>query len=264
MKILGYEISAKKGIIVVFIIFAIIIVGIIGYAIDRSGKKIIIEAKSEKDSKEKIEIGKKEEDTLSDSTEKFEHIEEINIYVVGCVEKPGIVTIKKGDMINDAIIAAGGVKDNADLQNINLVYKLTGNVMLRIRSVEEVSKEPDGGSEAGSGVKIIKDSGGAVVENSKSSGLADDGKVNINTASGAELESLPGIGKATAKDILAYREKNGDFKSIEDIKKVPGIKEGRFNSIKDYITVDWFAYDANKSRQRLPAFMYLKKEENNY
>ena len=65
----------------------------------------------------------------------------------------------------------------------------------------------------------------------------DDGLVNINTASAAELQSLPGIGEAKAKQIVSYREANGDFSSIEDIKNVSGIGDGIFNQINSLIKI---------------------------
>ncbi|HHW31893.1 MAG TPA: competence protein ComEA [Clostridiaceae bacterium] len=193
-----------------------------------------------------------------EADEKIEDGEKIHVYVTGCVNNPGIVTLKKGQIINDAIIAAGGATNDADIENINLVYRLEGNAMLYIRSKAEIANygeqaDPEhkqeekqtaqgkiiepGQGEAGPGVKIIYDSGGAVVYEEKTN-TDNKGKVNINTADISQLTTLPGIGEATAKDIIEYREKNGKFKTIEDIMKVPRIKEGRFNNIKDLIVVD--------------------------
>lgn len=187
----------------------------------------------------------------------IEEENKIHVYVTGCVNNPGIVTLKKGQLIYDAIIAAGGATSDADLENINLVYKLESNAMLYIRSKMESAEsgEPEekaggrkgipsgqgeagpGQGEAGPGIKIVYDSGGAVVYEERAK-TDTGGKVNINTADINQLKTLPGIGEATAKDIIEYREKNGRFNKIEDIMKVPGIKEGRFNNIKDYIVVD--------------------------
>ncbi|MCX7922511.1 MAG: helix-hairpin-helix domain-containing protein [Clostridia bacterium] len=87
-----------------------------------------------------------------------------------------------------------------------------------------------------SGIEIVKDSGG-VVANEVVIAAKSDGKININTATIKELDSLSGIGESIAQDIIDYREKNGGFKSINDIMKVAGIKEKTFNKIKDRITV---------------------------
>ncbi|MGI6669772.1 MAG: helix-hairpin-helix domain-containing protein [Acetivibrionales bacterium] len=182
--------------------------------------------------------------------------EYIKVYVVGCVKNPGIVTIEKGQLIDDAVKKAGGPTGDADLDNINMVYALNENVMLRIKSKSETAHEAEaaksngtepvtGRSAAGSGAVIIPGSGsGAEItgddENTGKSTKTSEkkGLVNINTASIAELDTLPGIGEATAKEIISFREKNGGFKKIEDIMKVPRIKQNRFQSIKDYITVD--------------------------
>ena len=77
----------------------------------------------------------------------------------------------------------------------------------------------------------------AVSENSAARTGADNGLVNINTASVSELTGVSGIGESRAQAIIDYREKNGAFKSVEEIKKVDGIKDGLFAKIKDYITV---------------------------
>jgi len=241
INIFGREVTIKREIVAAIIAFVVIITGLIGYSIERSGHKIIIDAESDKAGKEEIEIEKYEQTgTVQDGRETQEPADEIKVYVVGRVKKPGIVTLRKGDLINDAILAAGGAEDDADLENINLVYKLTDNVMLKIRSRDEVKEDYGNGSEAGTGASIVTGTGnGAVVSsNEGKSNNSNGSKININTASIDELDTLPGIGKATAKDIVDYREKNGNFKDIRDIMKVPGIKEGRFNNIKDLITVD--------------------------
>jgi competence protein ComEA len=183
-------------------------------------------------------------------------VEHIKVYVVGCVNNPGIVTIEKGQLIDDAVKKAGGPTKDADLDNINMVYALNENVMLRLKSKNETVREEEpaksntfkpatGKSGAGSGAAVTSDSGsGAVItgddENTEGSAKTSEKKslININTASIDELDTLPGIGEATAKEIIAFREKHSGFKKIEDIMQVPRIKQSRFQSIKDYITVD--------------------------
>jgi competence protein ComEA len=179
-------------------------------------------------------------------------VEAIKVYVVGCVKNPGIVTIEKGQMIYDAIVMAGGLTQEADSGNINMVYKLNENVMLCIKSKKEAEKEakqgPDKGAEpsAGNHVVIVRESGESAVligdgDDGNGEGAKEDNKtklININTATADELDTLPGVGEATARDIITFREKNGGFNKIEDIMRVPRIKQNRFDSIKDYITVD--------------------------
>lgn len=197
--------------------------------------------------------------------------EQIKVYVVGCVNKPGIVTLGKGDLIDDAVREAGGLTKDADECSINMVYALNENTMLYIKSKKELEQKQEvgykgiGNNDAvsksisagnvvagssdrskilGEGVAIIKDSGSSaeVIGNSNggSGESINTGKapyVNINTASASELDTLPGVGEATARDIIAFREKNGPFRRIEDIMKVPRIKQNRFESIKEFITV---------------------------
>ncbi|NLK88483.1 MAG: hypothetical protein GX279_13520 [Clostridiaceae bacterium] len=159
----------------------------------------------------------------------------IKVYVVGCVSKPGIVTLEKGSMICDAVKEAGGLTEEADPDNINMVYSLNENVMLYIKSKKE---ENDG---LGNGAVVISHSGaGAEVigEGDDPGGGDRIVPVNINTAGIDELDTLPGVGEATARDIIAYRDKYGGFSTVEDIMRVPRIKENRFESIRDYITVE--------------------------
>ena len=161
--------------------------------------------------------------------------DQIKVYVVGCVRKPGIVTLTKGQMIYDAVREAGGLTEDADADNINMVFSLNENVMLVIKSKEENRTAGEGAvvySGSGPGAEVI---GGG---DDEAYGRDRIKPVNINTAGIDELDTLPGIGEAKARDIIAYREKYGRFATIEDIMKVPGIKKNRFESIRDYITVD--------------------------
>ena len=161
--------------------------------------------------------------------------DEIKVYVVGCVKKPGIVTLTRGQMVYDAVREAGGLTEDADVDNINMVYSLNENVMLVIKSKMENKAVGEGAvvrCDSGSGAEVI---GGG---DDAADGRDDMKLVNINTAGVDELDTLPGIGEAKARDIIAYREKHGRFARIEDIMKVPGIKQNRFESIRDFITVE--------------------------
>jgi competence protein ComEA len=244
INLFNRKFNIKKEIFIIIMSLFVVIVGVAGYAISREQKNVIVfeahqnsnqeentlEAERSSDKKE-IEGEEKVE-----GEEKIEDEEKIDVYVTGCVNNPGIVSLKKGQLINDAIVAAGGATKDADLNNINLVYKLESNVMLYIKSKDEVDGSNEQ-NEAGSGIRITQDSGGSVAYG-ESSEVSSKGKVNINKADMSQLTTLPGVGEATARDIIEYREKNGKFKTIEDIMKVPRIKEGRFNAIKDLIVVE--------------------------
>lgn len=153
----------------------------------------------------------------------------IIVYITGEVISPGIVHLNPGDRIQDAINLANGLTENADLSNINLAYILSDGQKIYIPNKNEHLDLPT----------ISNDDGVAIVSDSSSSGLYDEStlKVNINSATQTQLEELPGIGSSTALKIIEYRNKNGKFKSIEDLKNISGIGDAKFNKIKDYISI---------------------------
>ncbi|MFQ9248687.1 MAG: helix-hairpin-helix domain-containing protein [Clostridium paraputrificum] len=125
-----------------------------------------------------------------------------------------IYRLDEGSIVEDAIKIAGGTTSEADLIKINRAEKLSDN--------QEV---------------IIPIKGQDESESFVSSASSSSGKVNINTANETELDSLPGIGPAKAVEIIKYREENGKFKSIEEIKNIKGIGEASFEKLKDSIKV---------------------------
>lgn len=138
----------------------------------------------------------------------------IFVQVAGAVKKPGVYSLSTGSRVYAAIEAAGGLLDSADDSDINQASLLEDGQKLYIYSIEE-RKE--------------------IEQQEKSS--EDDGLININTATEAELTTLPGIGQTKANQIVAYRKANGDFASIEDIKNVSGIGDGIFNQINSLIKI---------------------------
>ena len=156
----------------------------------------------------------------------------ISVYICGEVRNPGIYEAPQGAMLNDIIEDAGGLTEKASVNNINLVYQITGNMSIYIPSEDEIKNGFTGGD-------IIRQDGVYVWGNS-SGGSSEPGgstlMVNINTAALDELKSLPGIGEVTAQAIIDYRNTT-PFSAIEDIKNVTGIGDSKFNRIKDYICV---------------------------
>ena len=156
----------------------------------------------------------------------------ISVYICGEVRNPGIYEAPQGAMLNDIIEDAGGLTENASVNNINLVYQITENMSIYIPSEDEIKNGFTGGD-------IIRQDGVYVWGNS-SGGSSEPGgstlMVNINTAALDELKSLPGIGEVTAQAIIDYRNTT-PFSAIEDIKNVTGIGDSKFNRIKDYICV---------------------------
>ena len=134
------------------------------------------------------------------------------------------------------LIKHGGVKEEADTEDINLAYRLEDGMKIHIPTKQEKRNSNTVNSVEDTKEKTenyVTTSSGANAKEEKK----DTSKVNINTATQTQLETLPGIGPSTATKILTYRKEKGKFKKIEDIKEVTGIGEAKFEKIKDSITV---------------------------
>lgn len=151
----------------------------------------------------------------------------IYIHIVGEVRNQGVVTLNKGQRIMDAIEKAGGVTEEADLSKVNLAFVLSDGQKVRIPSVND---------EAGSGEEFVTAGGGYNVVQGGSGGSVGV-KVNINNASQTELETISGVGPSLAAKIINYREKNGKFRSIEELKNISGIGDSKFEGMKDFVEV---------------------------
>ena len=169
-----------------------------------------------------------EEDIINNvyiqTVDNLEENKTIVIHITGEVNTPGVVEIDEGARLIDAIDKAGGLTKNADVEKINLAYVVKDGQKINIPSINSVETDTYITDDIGENI-IIDD-------NSSNSNL-----VNINTATQTELETLTGIGPSTALKIIKYREENGKFKSIEDIKNVSGIGDIKYETIKDEICV---------------------------
>lgn len=152
------------------------------------------------------------------------------VYICGAVERPGVYEMPEGSRVYELVNKAGGLSGGAAADYINQAELLSDGGRVYIPTVGEI--EDQSASAKLSGIQI---SGGA--GSSPDHMGASSGKVNINTADAVSLQSINGIGASRAADIVAYREANGPFSEIEDIMKVPGIKDGLFARIRDSITV---------------------------
>lgn len=132
--------------------------------------------------------------------------------VCGAVTEPGVYRLESGARVYQAVEAAGGFLEEAERTAVNLAAILKDGEQIRILTEEEAQVRYD--LEAATGL------------------------VNLNTADVQQLCTLTGIGTSRAEDIIAYREKEGPFQSIEEIKNVAGIKEGTYQKIKDKIVVE--------------------------
>ena len=147
----------------------------------------------------------------------------IQVHIIGEIQKPGVYTLPINSRVQDVIREAGGLTPNADTQTINLAAFLVDGQQIRI---------PAG--------TLQKDSDDYPHEGDFSERSPDQlpPLVNINTATIELLETLPGIGPVIAVEIIDFRQKEGDFLTIEEIQKVHGIGPIIFEGIKDCITVD--------------------------
>ena len=140
----------------------------------------------------------------------------IVVEIKGEVNNPDVYTLKEGSIIKDLIEIAGGLTSNADISNINRAKEIKNHELIVIRNINDINTE----------IESIE------VEINQES---DDGIISINDADLSKLKEIPGIGDVKANAIILYREENGGFKSIEEIKKVDGIGEKTFEKIKNSI-----------------------------
>lgn len=166
-----------------------------------------------------------EENIYIETNNQVEEKNKIFLHITGEVNSPGIIEIDEGARLVDVIEAAGGFTENADINKINLAYLVKDGQKINIPNVNSVDTNSYITENMGENI-IIEDI------TSSSTNL-----VNINTATQTELETLTGIGPSTALKIIKYREENGKFKTIEEIKNVAGIGDSKFEAIKDEICV---------------------------
>jgi len=149
----------------------------------------------------------------------------IHVHVIGAVQHPGVYLLPPASRLFQAVEAAGGLASDADPERVNLADRLVDGRQVFI---------PRMGTSPPPSPTPIAGSPGLGAESTKA-GL---GLININTASAAELDALPGIGSAYARRIIAYRKAHGPFASPDQIMQVKGIGKATYEKIKDRITVD--------------------------
>lgn len=191
----------KKQLIVYIGIFAIVVIVIISYILSKT---------EEKTNYEQLQ-------TEETQTEEVKNTEKIIVHIAGSVVSEGIVELEEGARIADAIKEAGGTTTDANLKSINLAYKLQDGQKIYIPNINEEESEIN-----------LQDE--KVKQNNNE-------LININTSTQTELELLDGIGPSLAGKIIEYRNKNGKFKNIEELKNVPGIGETKYETIKNDITI---------------------------
>lgn len=174
---------------------------------------------SEENSKGDLEIEKDTNIEINESTNEVSS-KEVTVYISGEVNSPGIVTVNSGERLANVVEKVGGVTSNADLNQVNMAIKVEDEEHYIIPKIGEVLEVQESIMAENNGTK------------------EDSSKININKATIEELDSLPGVGEATANKIVNYRDENGEFKSIEEIKNVNGIGDKKFQDMKDLIIVN--------------------------
>ena len=183
---------------------------------------------------------------LEDSPVKIENTEEetnesIYVEVKGAVQNPGVYAMNERDLINDAINLAGGFLDNAYTDNINLSKKVTDELVIFVYTEKEYQNNTYSNTTSSNNDyqidNALKNKVSIITSDSTNSDTGTSSLININLASITELMTLPGIGETKANNIISYREENGFFKAIEEIKNVSGIGDATFDQFKALITV---------------------------
>lgn len=189
--------------------------------------------------KDYLEINSQLNELIADEENNIENIiteknnNKIIIYITGAIKNEGVFEIYENSRIADCIEKAGGLLEEADINNINLAYIVQDGMKIHIPKKGEDKNEKKDKTDSYVSKQEEEDK-----ENSNNSKQENDNKkININKCTQTELETLPGIGPSTAQNIIKYRKENGKFGKIEDIKKVNGIGNNKFEKIKDLIIV---------------------------
>ena len=193
------------------------------------------EQKQEQPSQETEENAAKEEEGEQPQTLETDSASEVcYVYVCGAIASPGVYEVEADTRVCEVIQYAGGLTSEAETTCINQALAVYDGQMLVIPTATQWENGEFSLDENGFPVQVPKTEETA---EETSEPVADDGKVNINEATGEQLWTLPGVGTSRAESIIAYRQEHGAFETIEDIKKVSGIKDGLFEKIKEKIKV---------------------------
>ena len=141
------------------------------------------------------------------------------VHVGGAVVSPGVYELAEGSRVSDAVEAAGGAAEGAAFDALNLARILNDGEQIIVPTLEQQQEQLQAATTGGTASSVA------------------GGKVNINTASAEQLDTLPGVGESTAQKIIADRDANGPFSSPEDLKRVSGIGDKKYEEIADLITV---------------------------
>lgn len=172
--------------------------------------------------------------SISDEQKENTKPEKIYVDITGAVEKPYVYEMKEGSRVYEVIELAGGLKEDADISNLNLAQIVKDEDKITVYTKNQIAngtvKEPITNNKS----TAMTNSGSSYEQQNQS---VTGGLININTATSSELQTITGIGPSTSEKIISYREEHGQFKKIEEIMNVSGIGEKTFAKFKSKITV---------------------------
>ena len=149
----------------------------------------------------------------------------VTVDVKGAVAQARVfIRLKASARVTDAIKAAGGMTEDADAKSVNLAASLSDEEVIYVATKDE-------------NLSVLGQSGTSQVSDKGGQTNAKDGKINLNTATAEELQTISGIGAKRAEDIIAYRESHGGFQSVDDLKNVSGIGDKTLDKIRESIYV---------------------------
>ncbi len=201
-RIFGRVVSVNSVILVITVLAVFLIIALIGYAISNKEEDIL--------------IMNTPTPVINETEASPTEVKLISVHIIGCVKDKKVVKIPEGSTVEDAVAAAGGFTVDADPDAVNLAFRLSDGMQIKIPSVNDQDKE-------------------WLVNNGNTSNPTGDGLISINNGTLEELMTLPGIGESIAKSIINYRIEHEGFKSLEELKQVPGIKDVKYKDIMDLI-----------------------------
>lgn len=158
--------------------------------------------------------------SIKEDMDKAPNVNQIVVYISGAVQKPGVYELEEGSIVNDLLMMAGGFRDDANPNTINLAAELVNNSHIYVQE-----NTPNTTIQANNLYDLHRK------DNNQ------EGLISLNYSSKNELMTVPGIGPATAQAIINFREQSGQNMLIEDLLKIPGIKEKRFEQISPYFAL---------------------------
>jgi len=209
-----YEKQIKIAVIALVVVTALLLFG-------GNGEKdeIVVEPAGKTQTEQETEKIMEESEEIGEGTSQTVEIPVSNLVVdiSGCVKTPGVYGVQDGTRLHQVIELAGGLTKDADIDAINQAELVTDGQKILIPA--KIEGEHKGAADPVRGT------------------MSDNGKININQADSVTLQEIPGVGPATADKIMQYRETNGGFQNIEDLKNVSGIGDKTFEKMKDKICV---------------------------